>query len=63
MYLILLHLPVFWIPFLAKTVQVESHRQEFYLFKREKIVRLSIKKKMWQLQHSSKLKYHSSYHS
>lgn len=41
----LLHLPVFWIPFLAKTVQVESHRQEFYLFKREKIKKkLSIKK-------------------
>lgn len=38
-------LPVFWIPFLANTAQVEFHRQEFYLFVREKIRKLSIKKK------------------
>lgn len=41
-----LHLPVFWIAFLARTVQVEFHRQEFYLHKRKKIGRVSKKKKI-----------------
>lgn len=51
-------LPVFWIPFLAKTAQVEFHRQEFYLFKREKIRKLSIKKMYVAITTPQKTKAH-----